>query len=385
MILRLPVSSYLPWSIVAAAGSGTILSYAVLAEYFPKEIVGRANGALNLFHFGAAFVIQYMIGMVLAQWPSRDGHYPAIAYQLALGLNLCPQTAALAWFAFSRVQRRALILVSAFRCVALGRSWNALGTNTPSLHPATGWDRLNSAQREVVCWRLAGLGSVSLAALLALTLAMSVVRANVTPYTAATARRDERLTVLPNMEATAPSDAQIAYLLARFVKNVRSLSVDPVAVRANWIDALDHVTARGARTLNDYARDESPFTKIGRRTVTVVVTKVIRAAEDAFEIRWEERILETGTPVNRERFTGAVSIMFSSPNTPGLISKNPLGLYVDRFTWWRDSIRDASRFLISAISRQSSISELLLNDRPLQRDGLLLKAHRPSSAIQQHG
>src|SRR5712671_7600518 len=127
LIMQLRVSSYLPWSIVAAAGSGTILSYAILAEYFPKEIVGRANGALNLFHFGAAFVIQYMIGMVLAQWPSRDGHYPAIAYQLALGLNLCPQTAALAWFAFSRVQRRALILVSAFRCVALGRSWNALG------------------------------------------------------------------------------------------------------------------------------------------------------------------------------------------------------------------------------------------------------------------
>ena len=336
------MSSYLPWSIVAAAGSGTILSYAVLAEYFPKEIVGRANGALNLFHFGAAFVIQYMIGMVLAQWPSRDGHYPAIAYQLALGLNLCPQTAALAWFAFSRVQRRALILVSAFRCVALGRSWNALGTNTPSLHPATGWDLLNSAQREVVCWRLAGLGSVSLAALLALTLAMSVVRANVTPYTAATARRDERLTVLPNMEATAPSDAQIAYLLARFVKNVRSLSVDPVAVRANWIDALDHVTARGARTLNDYARDESPFAKIGRRTVTVVVTKVVRAAGDAFEIRWEERISETDAAVKRERFMGAVSIVFKSPNVAGAISSNPLGVYVDSFTWQRDPIAGAT-------------------------------------------
>jgi type IV secretion system protein VirB5 len=73
-------------------------------------------------------------------------------------------------------------------------------------------------------------------------------------------------------------------------------------VRANWIDALDHVTARWSRTLNAYARDESPFTKIGRRTVTVVVTKVVRAAEDAFVIRWEERILETGAPVKRERF-----------------------------------------------------------------------------------
>jgi type IV secretory pathway TrbF-like protein/nitrate/nitrite transporter NarK len=343
LILRLPVSSYLPWSIVAAAGSGTILSYAVLAEYFPKEITGRANGALNLFHFGAAFVIQYIIGVVVAQWPSHEGHYPAIAYQVAFGLNLCLQTAALAWFAFSRVQRRALIPVSAFRCVARGRTWNALGSNTPSRDPATGWDRLNSVQREVACWRFASLGSAGLAALLALTLAMSVVRANVTPYTVATARRDDRLAILPKMEAAAPSDAQIAYLLARFVKNVRSLSVDPVVVRANWIDALDHVTARGARTLNNYARDESPFTKIGRRTVTVVVTEVVRAAEHAFEIRWEERILETGTPVKGDRFTGAVSIMFSSPNTPGLMSKNPLGLYVDRFTWWRDSIGDAGR------------------------------------------
>jgi type IV secretory pathway TrbF-like protein/predicted MFS family arabinose efflux permease len=342
LILRLPVSSYLPWSIVAAAGSGTILSYAVLAEYFPKEITGRANGALNLFHFGAAFVIQYIIGVVVAQWPSREGHYPAIAYQVAFGLNLCLQTAALASFAFSHVRRRALILVSAFRRRTLGRARIALRSTAPRRHPATGWDRVNSAQRQVTCWRLAGLGSVSLAALLGLTLAVSMVRANVTPYTVPTARRDERLAVLPKMEAVAPSDAEIAYVLAGFVKNVRSLSVDPVVVRANWIDALDQVTARGARTLNAYARDESPFTKIGRRTVTVVVTKVVRAAEDAFEIRWEERILETGAPVKRERFTGAVSIVLSSPNTPRLISKNPLWLYVDRFTWWRDSIWNAS-------------------------------------------
>jgi len=39
---------------------------------------------------------------------------------------------------------------------------------------------------------------------------------------------------------------------------------------------------------------------------------------------------------------GAVSILFSSPNASRLISKNPLGLYVDKFTWWRDS-RDSSR------------------------------------------
>jgi type IV secretory pathway TrbF-like protein len=73
-----------------------------------------------------------------------------------------------------------------------------------------------------------------------------------------------------------------------------------------------------------------------------VVTDIVRRAEDAFEIRWEERISETGATVRRERFTGAVSILLSCPNASRPISKNPLGLYVDRFTWWRDS-RDSSR------------------------------------------
>jgi type IV secretory pathway TrbF-like protein/sugar phosphate permease len=343
LILRLQASSYLPWSIMAAAGSGPLLSYAILAEFFPKEITGRANGALNVFHFGAAFVIQYIIGVVVARWPGKDGHYPAIAYQVAFSLILALQTAALVWFAFSRVRTRPLVLVSAFRHRALERARIAFSSTTPRLHPPTGWDRLNSVQRQMSRWRIAALGSASLAALLGLTFAVSVVRANITPHAVTTAGPDEPLAVLRKMEAAAPSDAEIAYVLAGFVTNVRSLSVDPVIVRANWIDALDHVTARGARMLNSYALDESPFTKIGRRIVTIAVTKVVRAAEDAFEVRWEERILETGAPVRWECFTGAVSILFSSPSTARLISKNPLGLYVDSFTWRRDSIGDASR------------------------------------------
>jgi len=208
LILQLPVSSYLLWSIVAAAGSGPILSYAILAEYFPKESAGRANGALNVFHFGAAFIIQYIIGVVVAQWPSRDGHYPTIAYQIALGLNLTLQAAALAWFAFSRLQREAWVQLSAFRRRPLGRARIALDSTAPGCHPVIGFDRLNAAQRQVAFWRLAGAGSVSLAALLGLTLAVSVVRANVTPYTVTPARRDEPLAVLP--KAIIPDLTEVA-------------------------------------------------------------------------------------------------------------------------------------------------------------------------------
>ena len=112
LILRLPLPSDLPWSVVAAVGAVPVLSFTILAEYFPKELAGRANGALTLFHFGGAFVLQYAIGLVLQQWTSRDGHYPAIAYQVAFGINLGLQAAALAWFELPRVRRLGSMLVS---------------------------------------------------------------------------------------------------------------------------------------------------------------------------------------------------------------------------------------------------------------------------------
>jgi MFS family permease len=104
LILRLPLPSYLQWAVVAAVGAATVLSFAILAEYFPKQLAGRANGALNLFHIAAAFVVQYATGVVLQHWTPQAGHYPEIAYQTAFALNLALQVVAWIWFMFPRVR-----------------------------------------------------------------------------------------------------------------------------------------------------------------------------------------------------------------------------------------------------------------------------------------
>ena len=99
LILRWPVPPYILWAIVAAVGAATVLSYAILAEHFPKEFAGRANAALNVFHIGGAFALQYATGAVLAYWTPQAGHYPQIAYQTAFALNLALQIVAWVWFA----------------------------------------------------------------------------------------------------------------------------------------------------------------------------------------------------------------------------------------------------------------------------------------------
>lgn len=104
LILRVPLPSILPWSIVAIVGTATVISFAVIADYYPPELAGRANGALNVLHFGWAFLAQYATGLILDQWSTNDGHRSTMAYQVAFGLNVALQIAALTWFALPWLQ-----------------------------------------------------------------------------------------------------------------------------------------------------------------------------------------------------------------------------------------------------------------------------------------
>ena len=88
LVFGWPIPSLLLWAVIAAAGAATVLSFAILAEYFPKEMSGRANAALNLLHVGAAFVLQSATGLIIEQWPEARGTYPAEAHQTGHGRQL---------------------------------------------------------------------------------------------------------------------------------------------------------------------------------------------------------------------------------------------------------------------------------------------------------
>jgi hypothetical protein len=99
LIMRAPLPSILPWSAVALVGTATVVSFAIIGDYFPPELAGRANGALNVLHFGWAFLAQYATGLILEQWSTEDGHKAILAYQVAFGVNVAVQIAAFVWFA----------------------------------------------------------------------------------------------------------------------------------------------------------------------------------------------------------------------------------------------------------------------------------------------
>lgn len=87
------------WLLFGLFGTACILPYAVLAGIFPARLTGRANTALNLLVFLAAFAAQWLVGAVIGWWPEpADGGYHPAGYQTGFGLLLGAQLLALIWF-----------------------------------------------------------------------------------------------------------------------------------------------------------------------------------------------------------------------------------------------------------------------------------------------
>jgi predicted MFS family arabinose efflux permease len=98
LVFRVPIPSFIPWSIIAAVGAATVLSFAIMPEYFPKEMSARANAALNILHLSGAFALQYLTGVIVSCWPLVSGRPPAAAFEAAFGLSVILQLVALLWF-----------------------------------------------------------------------------------------------------------------------------------------------------------------------------------------------------------------------------------------------------------------------------------------------
>jgi type IV secretion system protein TrbF len=208
---------------------------------------------------------------------------------------------------------------------------------TPYQKAAQVWDeRIGSARVQAHNWRLMALGSLGLAIILAAILLWLGRTGSAAPYVVEVDPRGGARAVGPAAEVYKPSDAQIAFHLARFVDNVRSLSIDPVVVRQNWLKAYDFVTDRAAVTLNEYARNNDPFAKVGRESVAVEVTSVVRASESSFQVRWLERLFEGGALKDTKYLTGLFSVVITPPRTVEAVRKNPLGIYVHAFNWSQD-------------------------------------------------
>jgi len=208
---------------------------------------------------------------------------------------------------------------------------------TPYQAAAQVWDeRLGSARVQAKNWRLMAFGCLGLALLIAAGLVWQSGQSRVTPYVVEVDHAGEVRAIGAAVTPYKPTDAQIAWCLARFITDVRSLSIDPVVVRKNWLEAYGYTTDHGAATLNTYARAHDPFAHVGEDSVAVDVTSVVRVSGASFQVRWTEQHDHEGTPTKSEHWTAMLTLVMQTPRTERQVRRNPLGIYVNGLSWSRD-------------------------------------------------
>ncbi|GAA0610795.1 conjugal transfer protein TrbF [Paenochrobactrum glaciei] len=208
---------------------------------------------------------------------------------------------------------------------------------TPYQKAAQIWDdRIGSARVQARNWRYMAFGSLVLSAGFATALVWQSLQGTVVPWVVQVDNLGQAQTVAPATADFRPTDPQIAWHLGRFIEQVRSIPADPIIVRQNWLRAYEWTTDRGAGALNDYARINDPFTKVGTQQVAVEVSSVIRASPDSFRVAWTERHFGNGQLSGTERWTAILTIAIQSPRDAERLKVNPLGIYVNAISWSRE-------------------------------------------------
>ena len=214
---------------------------------------------------------------------------------------------------------------------------NSPEPETPYQRAAQAWDdRIGSARVQARNWRLMAFGSLFLSAGLTAALVWQSSRGTIVPWVVQVDHLGAPQAVGPATMANKPNDPQIAYQLAEFITNVRSIPSDAVIVRQNWLRAYEFTTDRGAQALNGYAQANDPFAKVGTEQVAVEIASVIRASPDSFRISWFERHYQSGQLIITERWSAIVSLVIEPPHDADHVRKNPLGIYVNALNWSKE-------------------------------------------------
>jgi type IV secretion system protein VirB5 len=208
---------------------------------------------------------------------------------------------------------------------------------TPYQKAAQVWDdRIGSARVQARNWRLMAFGSLLLSGGLGAALVWQATRGTITPWIVEVDRLGQTQAVAPASPFYQPTDPQIAFHLARFTEDVRGLPADAIVLRQNWLRAYDFTTDRGAAALNDYARNNDPFAKLGTTQISVDVSSVIRASPESFRIGWIEHRYENGQLAATERWTAILTIVIETPRDVDRLRKNPLGVFVNAISWSKE-------------------------------------------------
>ncbi|MBO5636255.1 MAG: type IV secretion system protein [Acidaminococcaceae bacterium] len=141
-----------------------------------------------------------------------------------------------------------------------------------------------------------------------------------------------------------PRDAEIKYFLTSLVVDTRTIGLDPVAYKRNWMKAQYFLTPAAAQKLNNMVAKENPISKIQKKETVHVQIKSINlqpGTQSTYQVRWsEDNFNQNGNLTKKEDFIGLYTIQVIPPKKEDELAVNPLGLRIIDLNYSREAVKE---------------------------------------------
>lgn len=208
---------------------------------------------------------------------------------------------------------------------------------SPYLDGRREWnERYGSHIKQAFVWRIVALLSIftTLISVAGLTYVSS--KSQIVPYIVSLDRAGRVTGVRKATSSTKINTRTIKYLMANFIKNLRTVYPDAEIMRDQIFEVYRFLDGgSSARAFIDkFYQDHSPFARMQKGKVDVSIESIIVVSTNTWQIDWiESQYDRKGNFTKRVRYRGIMSIAFSEPKTEKDIINNPIGLYVKEISW----------------------------------------------------
>jgi type IV secretion system protein TrbF len=203
----------------------------------------------------------------------------------------------------------------------------------PYLKAKQEWDNfIGNAYQQANTWQFIAIFTsiISLITLVFLIVNLSFKKDRV--FIAEISRGGRIVNISPLKIRYDPSKTQKEYFISQFVKLTRSIPLDPVVAKRNWISAYYFSTSQSSKQLNKYFKQNNPLGLLGKKTTTVDISNTIPITANSFQIDWEETNFDLNTQAEtKQYFTGTFTIIIQQPRSQQEILENPLGIHIADF------------------------------------------------------
>jgi type IV secretory pathway TrbF-like protein len=197
--------------------------------------------------------------------------------------------------------------------------------------------RINQALDQGRNWRFMTLLCLSLLGLSIMGNIYLGQKSKHIPYVVAVQASGEATTLNSAQGLPGPTLSRaISFFLSRFVMLARDIPADPVLLRDNMGKLFQLVSAQGKTLLADKFRDNSPSEEFIKKHRALKIASVLEVSKGVYHLDWYEAEYDKqGQKIAEYPMRGTFKIAMLEPKSDAQIKENPLGIFIDYFSWTR--------------------------------------------------